>query len=411
MVLLATTGWYAPAPHARPDSMLRNAVLLGSLGWALAAVAGQPVRGEVLALVAAGAALGSRAHRGVLGAWASRRGIALPGRVHRAVVVGHAGAVRQLMTELAFVRRRDLHVSGACLLDHDDPDAPSLPPGLPTEVELDALRSLVAATDADSVVVLPCSHLDAATLRRIGWELEERGTRMLLSPALTGVSVGRAHVSTPGGLVMLNLRPARLRGPARVVKSIWERVAAAFALVALAPVLAALMIAVRLDSPGPAIFRQVRVGKDDRPFEMWKLRTMTTDAEQRRDQLLAHNEVDGNLFKIREDPRVTRTGRLLRRSSLDELPQLVNILRGQMSLVGPRPALPREVADYDHDVRRRLVVKPGLTGLWQVSGRSDLSWEETVRLDQTYVDNWSLRLDLTILLRTVRAVLGRAGAY
>jgi lipopolysaccharide/colanic/teichoic acid biosynthesis glycosyltransferase len=210
---------------------------------------------------------------------------------------------------------------------------------------------------------------------------------------------------------MLAVRPARLRGPGRLVKEIWERTAAATALVLLAPVLGALMLAVRLDSAGPALFRQTRVGKQDRLFAMWKLRTMTADAEERRDELHGANEVDGHLFKIRRDPRVTRLGRFLRRSSLDELPQLVNIVRGHMSLVGPRPALPGEVAAYDLDVRRRLVVKPGLTGLWQVSGRSDLSWEETVRLDQSYVDNWSLGLDLAILARTIRAVLGQRGAY
>ena len=144
---------------------------------------------------------------------------------------------------------------------------------------------------------------------------------------------------------------------------------------------------------------------------MWKLRTMAIDAEQRREELHQHNEVDGNLFKIRQDPRVTRVGRFLRRSSLDELPQLVNIVLGHMSLVGPRPALPAEVAAYEPDARRRLVVKPGLTGLWQVSGRSDLSWEETMRLDQSYVDNWSLRMDLNILARTFQAVLRQRGAY
>jgi len=196
-----------------------------------------------------------------------------------------------------------------------------------------------------------------------------------------------------------------------VAKEVWERTAAALALMVLAPTLAALMLAVRLDSSGPAIFRQTRVGKADRLFPMWKLRTMTVDAEQRRHELHHDNEVDGNLFKIRQDPRVTRMGRFLRRTSLDELPQLVNVVRGHMSLVGPRPALPAEVAAYESEVRRRLVVKPGITGLWQVSGRSDLSWEETVRLDQSYVDNWSLRLDLAILVRTVRAVLGQKGAY
>jgi lipopolysaccharide/colanic/teichoic acid biosynthesis glycosyltransferase len=174
-------------------------------------------------------------------------------------------------------------------------------------------------------------------------------------------------------------------------------------------VLLGLMLLVRLDSAGPALFRQVRVGRDGRHFTMLKLRTMRTDAESVRAQV--DNEVDQVLFKNRQDPRITRIGRILRRYSLDELPQLVNVVRGDMSLVGPRPALPSEVAAYDHDPLRRLVVRPGLTGLWQISGRSDLSWRESVRLDLDYVDNWSLPRDLTIIGRTLHAVLGHRGAY
>jgi lipopolysaccharide/colanic/teichoic acid biosynthesis glycosyltransferase len=159
------------------------------------------------------------------------------------------------------------------------------------------------------------------------------------------------------------------------------------------------------------IFRQDRVGRDGRHFTMLKFRTMHVDADETLQQLAGLNESDGVLFKVRLDPRITRLGRILRRYSLDELPQLVNVMRGHMSLVGPRPALPSEVVRYDEDPRRRLAVKPGLTGLWQVSGRSDLSWSDTVRLDLLYVDNWSFSLDLVILCRTVKAVLGHRGAY
>ena len=197
----------------------------------------------------------------------------------------------------------------------------------------------------------------------------------------------------------------------RVVKDGIDRVAAGLALLLLSPVLLALTLAVRLDSRGPALFRQVRVGRDGATFTMFKLRTMTHDAEERLVEVMGLNESDGILFKVREDPRVTRLGRLLRRSSLDELPQLLNVLLGDMSLVGPRPPLPAEVAAYVGDTHRRLAVKPGITGLWQVSGRSDLSWEESMRLDLRYVDNWSMTLDLLILGRTARAVLSRRGAY
>ena len=205
--------------------------------------------------------------------------------------------------------------------------------------------------------------------------------------------------------------PAVLDGPRRLVKDVVERSVALVAFVAALPVLAALCLAIRLETPGPALFRQERIGRNGVPFTMLKLRSMGIDAETQRSGLVVSNEKDEVLFKIQLDPRVTSLGRRLRRYSLDELPQLWNVVRGDMSLVGPRPALPCEVAKYDTDPRRRLVVKPGVTGLWQVSGRSDLSWSESVRLDLKYVDNWSLGLDLHILVRTVQAVLGHRGAY
>jgi lipopolysaccharide/colanic/teichoic acid biosynthesis glycosyltransferase len=180
----------------------------------------------------------------------------------------------------------------------------------------------------------------------------------------------------------------------------------------MAPVFLAIAAGVRLTSPGPAIFRQTRIGKNGREFTMLKFRSMYVDAEIRRAELDSLNErSDGLLFKIRDDPRITRFGKFLRTLSLDELPQLINIVSGHMSLVGPRPPLPAEVALYDDDVRRRLLVKPGLTGLWQISGRSDLTWEESVRLDLRYVENWSLSLDLHILWRTAFVVARSSGAY
>jgi exopolysaccharide biosynthesis polyprenyl glycosylphosphotransferase len=213
------------------------------------------------------------------------------------------------------------------------------------------------------------------------------------------------------GLGLLHVRPSRHRGPARAAKAALERLAAVVLLLLLAPALLALAYAVRRGSPGPALYRQTRVGRAGVPFTMYKFRTMSADADLYLPELADLNTADGVLFKIRQDPRITRLGGVLRRYSLDELPQLLNVVLGQMSLVGPRPALPDEVERYSHDARRRLAVKPGLTGLWQVSGRSDLSWSDTVRLDLRYVDNWSVGLDLLILCRTVRAVLDHRGAY
>jgi exopolysaccharide biosynthesis polyprenyl glycosylphosphotransferase len=201
-------------------------------------------------------------------------------------------------------------------------------------------------------------------------------------------------------------------GPRRVLKGFLDRVAAFALLMVGAPAMLVIAVVIRATSPGPALFRQQRVGRGGEEFTCFKFRTMTADAETRRSELAHLNERgEGLLFKIRQDPRITRAGGFLRRYSLDELPQLLNVLAGDMSLVGPRPPLPREVADYDDMVRRRLLVKPGLTGLWQVSGRSNLSWAESVRLDLSYVDNWSPALDARILLRTVTAVVKGTGAY
>jgi exopolysaccharide biosynthesis polyprenyl glycosylphosphotransferase len=203
----------------------------------------------------------------------------------------------------------------------------------------------------------------------------------------------------------------QLSGFPVLVKDLFDRTFAAAALISLSPLLVLLAVIIRLHDRGPAFFTQVRVGKDGRVFKIYKFRTMVVDAEQRRTELLDSNDTDGVLFKLRKDPRVTAVGARLRRYSIDELPQLFNVLLGQMSLVGPRPALPDEAARYAEHVRRRLVVRPGLTGLWQVNGRSDLSWEESVRLDLRYVENWSFALDLQIVWKTIMVILQGSGAY
>ena len=330
------------------------------------------------------------------------------GWMRRVLVAGHEDAVRDVVTELRRSRSHGHEVVGVCLVDRHSGRARY---DVPVTVGADRIAEAARNEAADAVVVLPCHHLASAELRRLAWELERCETQMLVAPGLLDVAHRRATIAPVGALALLHVDHAELHGVRRVVKGAFDRAAAALALLALLPLLAVLMVAVRLDSPGPAIFRQERVGRDDRRFMLWKLRTMVVDAEARRREIEQQNEVDGPLFKIRDDPRVTRIGKFLRRYSLDELPQLVNVVLGHMSLVGPRPPLPSEVEGYDGDVRRRLAVKPGITGLWQVSGRSDLSWEDAVRLDLRYVENWSLMLDITILWRTVRAVLVSEGAY
>ena len=232
-----------------------------------------------------------------------------------------------------------------------------------------------------------------------------------MAPALTDISGTRLSIRPVAGLPLLHLDEPELSGARKVVKLGFDVVTAAVLVLLLLPLLVVLAVLVRTTSAGPALFVQERVGRRGNTFHLFKFRTMAVDAEQRLAELAHLNEHDGVLFKVRNDPRITRVGRFLRKYSLDELPQLFNVLRGEMSLVGPRPPLPSEVARYLGHTHRRLLVKPGITGLWQVSGRSELSWDETVRLDLQYVERWSLGLDISILVRTAGAVLAGRGAY
>ncbi|NHD17218.1 sugar transferase [Actinopolyspora sp. BKK1] len=247
-------------------------------------------------------------------------------------------------------------------------------------------------------------------LQWLSWQLEGTSAEMVVAPVLMDVAGPRVHVSEVLGMPLLRLSEPVFTGPRLLVKSLMDRLGALLLLLSLSPLLLLVAGAIKLDSGGPVLYRQRRVGHNGEPFVMLKFRTMVTEAESLRDHLTA-DEGAGPLFKARRDPRTTRIGPLLRGYSMDELPQLVNVVRGEMSLVGPRPPLPDETASYEPEVHRRFMVRPGMTGLWQVSGRSDLSWGESVRLDLRYVENWSLTLDMMILWKTVRAVLGREGAY
>ena len=273
----------------------------------------------------------------------------------------------------------------------------------------DDLGATVGRLGPQAVLALPSRDFSGRAIQRLTWELEVSRVPLLVVTGLGDVARRRCGATRVGTMNVLHVSAAPRHGLTCVAKELWERLAAAAALLLLLPLLAAVAVLIRLDSPGPAFFRQTRVGRHGEHFTMWKFRSMRTDAEDLRDDLAS--EFDAVLFKQRRDPRITRVGRVIRRYSIDELPQLINVVVGRMALVGPRPALPAEVAEYDDDMRRRLAVKPGLTGLWQVSGRSDLAWQETVRLDLDYVDNWSFARDLGIVLRTVRAVLGHRGAY
>jgi len=234
---------------------------------------------------------------------------------------------------------------------------------------------------------------------------------MCVAPALMDVAGPRTTIRPVAGLPLLHVDHPELAGGKQTLKGVFDKLVTITALILLAPLFVIIPLAIKLADGGPVFFRQTRVGKNGHTFKVWKFRTMVVDAEQRKAELAGLNEGAGALFKMRRDPRVTRTGVWLRRWSLDELPQLFNVLMGSMSLVGPRPALPSEAAKYGDHMRRRLVVKPGITGLWQVNGRSDLPWDEAVRLDLRYVENWSFALDLQILWKTSSAVFRGSGAY
>ncbi|GLY95558.1 exopolysaccharide biosynthesis polyprenyl glycosylphosphotransferase [Actinoplanes sp. NBRC 103695] len=327
-------------------------------------------------------------------------------RLRRVIVVGHELSVIGIARQLRRERYHGLEVVGCCL----PPDYDGLV-DLPVYGTFDDVATAVDAADADTVVVLSCPELDGVVLRRLAWRLERDEVDLVVASALIDVAGARTTIRPFDGLPMLHVEHPRLHGGIRLVKELVDRLGALLLLALFSPLLLGVALCVRLTSRGPVLFRQVRVGRDGREFRIFKFRSMYVDAEARLAELRHLNEHDGVLFKMRDDPRVTPVGRWLRRFSVDELPQLLNVLTGQMSLVGPRPPLPSEVAAYADDVRRRLAVKPGMTGLWQVSGRSDLSWEEAVRLDLRYVENWSLSLDLVILLRTMTAVVRSSGAY
>ena len=269
---------------------------------------------------------------------------------------------------------------------------------------------LVGEVGADTVAVCGSASTEPGELRRLAWQLEGTGVDLVVAPQLTDIAGPRVHIRPLEGLPLLYVEEPTLSGLAWLVKNLIDRLVAGLGLLLLSPVLAAIALAIKLADPGPVYFRQSRVGREGKTFRVWKFRTMYVDAEDRLAALVDQNESDGLFFKIRKDPRITPLGRFLRASSLDELPQLINVLLGEMSLVGPRP-LPAEDGDFLGDVRRRLLVRPGITGLWQVSGRSDLSWDDAVRLDLYYVDNWSLTFDLTIMWRTIGVVLRSKGAY
>ncbi|WP_323178169.1 MULTISPECIES: sugar transferase [unclassified Streptomyces] len=327
------------------------------------------------------------------------------------LLVGPANGIVELVGVLRRGGTHELQAVGVCLSDPENA-AEVRKLGLPVLGGFGDMNDVVHALGISTVVALPVPDSDFSVLRRMSWAAAAQGVDFLLAPVLADVSTSRLAVRPTNGVPLVRVKAPDLSRTSRLPKELLDRSFAAALLLLLALPMLLIALIVRLDSSGAALFRQQRVGRYGDHFTMLKFRTMRPDSEALRAELEHLNQnSDGLLFKVKHDPRITRVGSFLRRSSLDELPQLINVARGHMSLVGPRPPLPEEVEEYTPDVKRRLLVKPGLTGLWQVSGRSDLPWDEAVRLDLGYVDNWSMGLDLSILARTGSAVVRGTGAY
>lgn len=354
----------------------------------------------------------------LLARWLLRQHLSIHRRqglsMSRLLILGGPSAVAHLASSLDRVKDAGYRPVAAYTPGTNDGFATEPESGLPIIGYRPDTKSILTAIDAcqaDAVAVSAGVQLHPQTLRHLGWELAARNVGLIMAPALTDIAGPRIHTQQVAGLPLIHVTTPTLEGGQRVAKRLFDVVVSGLLIFMAAPLMLCVGILVKLDSRGPVVFRQERVGIEGQPFRMLKFRSMVVDAEKLLAQLSQDDEGNGLLFKIKNDPRITRIGGILRKYSLDELPQLFNVFAGSMSLVGPRPPLPDEVAAYEQDVRRRLLVKPGLTGLWQVSGRSNLSWQDSVRLDLYYVENWSLAGDLIILLRTVRAVFFSTGAY
>ncbi len=327
------------------------------------------------------------------------------------LVVGPLRTSEQMVRRLNGARRAGYHVVGVCTPPGTVPSEVLEVDGVPVLGPLDDAVVQAGAIGAEYILLSGNDAMSLREARSLGWSLEGSGIGLIVVPSMVDVAGPRVQMSPVEGLPLLHVEEPQFSGPKLALKTVADRVGAFLAVVVLAVPMAVIALAIKLTSPGPVLFRQARVGRDHQLFEMLKFRSMYTDAESRLAELQLDSDGNGVLFKMHDDPRVTRVGKVLRRYSLDELPQLFNVLRGEMSIVGPRPPLLSETEAWDERVARRQLVRPGLTGLWQVSGRSDLTWEQSVRLDLYYTENWSLGMDALIVAKTAWAVVAGKGAY
>ena len=331
------------------------------------------------------------------------------------LAIGDRHAVTVLADELMRDPANGYRVVGVCVPRYDELGGDSIMiHGRDIPILGDETQALAALhlTGADTVAVTATEHLGVHGIRKLTWDLEAMDIDLLVSPGVLDVAGPRLSMRPVAGFPLIHVEKPQYHGAQRFQKRAFDFCFALAAIIGTSPLLILTAIAVKLTSKGPVFYAAERIGLDGKPFKMLKFRSMVDGADRQIPALMVQNEVAGGvLFKIRDDPRVTPVGRFIRKMSIDELPQFFNVLKKDMSVVGPRPPLPREVETYDGDVRRRLLVKPGITGLWQVSGRSDLSWDNSVRLDLSYVENWSMVGDLIIIGKTLKAVLNRNGAY
>ena len=327
---------------------------------------------------------------------------------YRVLIVGPTAHVRELAASLRERPDAGYHVVGVLVTDGESGWLDGVPM---TRVTRSTLFSRVAESTQDTVIVVGSDELSGQSINELSWRLDA-GQQLVVAPQLVGVVGSRIHTRPVAGLPLIHVETPSYDGPKRFTKRALDIVGSAALLVVLLPLFLVTAVLIKLASPGPVFYRQERIGLSGEPFHIFKFRSMVVDADARLAALLsAQGDGDTPLFKVKHDPRITPIGRFIRRYSIDELPQLLNVLIGQMSLVGPRPQVDGEVRLYDSKASRRLVVKPGMSGLWQVSGRSNLSWEDSIRLDLYYVENWSVTSDLVILLRTAKAVIAHDGAY
>lgn len=333
---------------------------------------------------------------------------------NRLLIVGATSAARDIAAEFAKDPWAGYHIAGICT-----PLGPTHPKevltvagrNIPIVGTDEAILDAVARTGVDTVALAATHHLRPTDIRRLMWELEEQGVDMMVAPGLIDITNQRLTSRPVAGMAVFEIAKPQYSRANSLIKRTFDLLFAVAALAAVAPVMIVTALAVKLTSAGPIFYKSERIGIDGKPFRMTKFRSMYVDADARQAELIEANGGNALFFKMKDDPRVTKVGKVIRKFSIDELPQFFDVLTGDMSVVGPRPQVRREVDTYDDLVSHRLAVKPGLTGLWQISGRSDLEAEDAIRLDLTYVENWSLSQDILIILKTIRTVLTGDGAY